>query len=240
MQNHLEFNALLFLRQHQFPWNKYLNTTLAVGIGPSYATEIPEVETVQHDKTSQILNCVILEFTLAHPKKFPRWDFVTRIHHRAGAFRVFLSDSCYGAAPDNDAMIYRMLNYVSSGIVPPSSPSNVSATFSDSSITVTWAAPQPGTYPIGGYAIYKGTSSGGESLTPISTVGATVTTWTDTSVVLGSTYYYYIKAYDTGSPPNYSTPSGEVTPYQVAGAIRDDGMVPAESAQLPGVPNIGI
>jgi len=85
MQNHLEFNALLFLRQHQFPWNKYLNTTLAVGIGPSYATEIPEVETVQHDKTSQILNCVILEFTLAHPKKFPRWDFVTRIHHRSGA-----------------------------------------------------------------------------------------------------------------------------------------------------------
>ena len=178
--------------------------------------------------------------SLTDTAKIATLNYYNPVPVPSGAFRVFLSDSYYGAAPDNDAMIYRMLNYVSSGVVPPSPPSNVSATFSDSSITVTWAAPQLGTYPIGGYAIYKGTSSGGESLTPISTVGATVTTWTDTSVVLGSTYYYYIKAYDTGSPPNYSTPSGEVPPYQVAGAIRDDGMVPAESAQLPGVPNIGI
>ena len=46
-----------------------------------------------------------------------------------------------------------------------------------------------------GYNIYRGTSPGGESSTPINTGGPVVgLTYTDTNTVSGTKYYYYVKA----------------------------------------------
>jgi photosystem II stability/assembly factor-like uncharacterized protein len=93
----------------------------------------------------------------------------------------------------------------------PFPPQNLSLTFSDSSVTLTWDTPPPqGTYPIAGYKIYKGISSGGESSTPIASIPASINTYTDTNVSSGITYYYYVKAFDNQNPPNYSEPSKEV------------------------------
>ncbi len=94
----------------------------------------------------------------------------------------------------------------------PSSPKNLTVALSsnNSSAILNWTPSTKGTNPIKGYAIYRGTSSGGESTTPIDTVNASITTYTDINVTAGTTYYYYIKAYDNQSPPNYSTPSNEV------------------------------
>jgi len=92
-------------------------------------------------------------------------------------------------------------------------PQNLSASFSNSSVILTWTPSQPGTYPIAGYVIYKGTSSGSEFSTPVATIPANTNTtaYTDTNVTSGTTYYYYVKAFDDQSPPNYSEPSNEVS-----------------------------
>jgi len=93
----------------------------------------------------------------------------------------------------------------------PSSPTNLSAFSSNSSITLNWSPSQQGEYPISGYTIYKGASSQTESFSLIATVDATTTTYTDSNVALGTTYYYYMKAFDNQSPPNYSNPSNVVS-----------------------------
>jgi hypothetical protein len=96
-------------------------------------------------------------------------------------------------------------------VSPPTAPSNLQATTSTSSITLSWTASTQGTYPIAGYAIYRGTSQGNESPTPIATVGSDTTTYTDTDVISGITYYYYVKAFDNENPPNYSQASNEIS-----------------------------
>jgi len=105
----------------------------------------------------------------------------------------------------------RALSLPSFVLFPPSAPSNLQATASTSSITLSWSPSTQGTYPIAGYAIYRGTSQGNESPTPIATVGSDITTYTDTDVISGITYYYYVKAFDNQNPPNYSLSSNEVS-----------------------------
>jgi|SRR5579871_144957 len=73
-------------------------------------------------------------------------------------------------------------------------------------ISVNWtASPSAG---VTGYNIYRGTSPGGESATPLN-VGGPVsgTTFTDTTAVSGTTYYYFIKATDgiSESAPSLET-----------------------------------
>ncbi len=101
-------------------------------------------------------------------------------------------------------------NLYAVGISPPTKPSNLSATPTDTEIILKWSKSRGGTYPIAGYAIYRGTSPGGEESNPIATVSANVTTYTDTNVQKGVLYYYYVKAFDNQNPPNYSDPSNEV------------------------------
>ena len=50
---------------------------------------------------------------------------------------------------------------------------------------------------------------GGESSTPTATVGTT--TYVDSNVTKGTTYYYHVKAFDNQNPPNYSDPSNEAS-----------------------------
>ncbi len=93
----------------------------------------------------------------------------------------------------------------------PSAPKNLTTTVSNKTIILNWSPSTQGTYPIAGYAIYRGTILGGESSVPIGTVNASTTTYTDTNVTSGTTYYYYVKAYDNQSPANYSEPSNGVS-----------------------------
>lgn len=66
-------------------------------------------------------------------------------------------------------------------------------------------------YEITGYAVYRGTSPGEEVL--IATVDASTTTYTDTYVRSGETYYYYVKSVENlfQEIEVYSQPSGEAT-----------------------------
>ena len=90
-QTHFELNPIVFIaRWRNFPWNKTLPTTLAIGDGLSIATETPKLEVKRRGRkdTSKVLNYVMAELTLSLPE-YPRWAAVARYHHRSGMFGVF-------------------------------------------------------------------------------------------------------------------------------------------------------
>lgn len=86
-QDHWEFNGLFSLRWLPFPWDAYLDTTTAFGIGLSYASEKPPFEK-NHEGNSQLLAYLQAEAEFGLPA-VPRWKAVCRIHHRSGMFGTF-------------------------------------------------------------------------------------------------------------------------------------------------------
>lgn len=94
-QHHWEFNGLFTLRWLTFPWNKYIDTTIAIGEGLSYATETPKLEAETHKNSLQFLNYLMMELTFALPET-PKWSLAVRIHHQSGIFGIF--DGVQGAS----------------------------------------------------------------------------------------------------------------------------------------------
>ncbi len=83
-----EFNGLIIGRWHLFPWDKYLDTSFAVGDGISHYTEVSKVEKADDEDSQRTINYLLFELTLGLPQH-PRWDMVVRIHHRSGIFGVY-------------------------------------------------------------------------------------------------------------------------------------------------------
>src|SRR5439155_1451191 len=79
----------------------------------------------------------------------------------------------------------------------PGSPA-LSATAGDTTVDLAWTAPDPGTSPISAYRVYRGTTSGGESL--IAELGD-VHAYQETGLTDGTTYYYEVAA-GNGSDPH--------------------------------------
>ena len=77
-----QFTGLLTGRWHWFPWDKYLDTSLAVGDGVSYNTKVSKIEKEDDAEAIRWLNYLLVEVTFKVPK-YPRWDLVYRIHHRS-------------------------------------------------------------------------------------------------------------------------------------------------------------
>ena len=59
-----------------------MDTSFAVGDGLSYNTHTSDVEKDDDEDAGRWLNYLMFEVTLGLPK-YPRWDFVYRIHHRS-------------------------------------------------------------------------------------------------------------------------------------------------------------
>jgi len=75
---------------------------------------------------------------------------------------------------------------------PPSAPINLAATSGNAQVILTWQPPaSDGGSAITNYRVYRGATSGGEAL--LSTLGV-VTSYTDTAVTNGLTYYYQVTA----------------------------------------------
>jgi len=87
-QNHEELNGLVAIRWYPFPWDHYLDTDFAAGVGLSYATELPEFEVANHDEAAQFLAYILLELEF-RPQSWKDWSVVLRSHHRSGAFELF-------------------------------------------------------------------------------------------------------------------------------------------------------
>jgi cellulose 1,4-beta-cellobiosidase len=86
-----------------------------------------------------------------------------------------------------------------------SAPTGVTATVSGSSIVISWTAVSNAT----GYSVYRGTTSGGEGTTAIGT--STTTSYTDSSVTAGTTYYYTVKATSSTSASGASNEANATT-----------------------------
>ena len=88
-QDHVELAASINARWITFPWNRYLETTAAVGGGLSVATEVPVLE--KRDPSNRdagaLLHYMLFEAAFGLPNS--RWSVVTRIHHRSGVFGLF-------------------------------------------------------------------------------------------------------------------------------------------------------
>jgi fibronectin type 3 domain-containing protein len=84
-------------------------------------------------------------------------------------------------------------------IPPPSAPTGVVATAGHTAIALNWTPAATATT----YNVYRGTTPGGEGATPIAT-GLTTTSFTDTSLTDGTTYYYRITAVNAGGESGQS------------------------------------
>lgn len=87
-----EFDPYLIFRFSSFPWNHYIDTSLAIGEGASYVTAIPSLEQKDNVSTKHLLNFLMFEATFAHPS-YRQWQLLTRIHHRSGAFGLYNADN---------------------------------------------------------------------------------------------------------------------------------------------------
>jgi hypothetical protein len=90
-QDHWEFNALLTARWELFPWDHYLDTSFALGTGPSYATNTPEIEVERSDESEHLLAYMLVELEFVLPSR-PNVALITRIHHRSNAFGLVAED----------------------------------------------------------------------------------------------------------------------------------------------------
>jgi fibronectin type 3 domain-containing protein len=88
---------------------------------------------------------------------------------------------------------------------PPEDPATLTAALSGSTIILNWTESVDGT----GYNIYRGTSSGAEGTVPYATVGsASTNTFTDTSVLPVTSYYYIVSAIPTSAEYKPSNEAG--------------------------------
>ncbi len=91
LQRHWEFNGLGVYRWHTFPWDRHINTSVAFGLGLSYALDKPAFEVQAHEKSNRLLVYILVELAVALPRA-PRWEIVARIHHRSAAYGIFEND----------------------------------------------------------------------------------------------------------------------------------------------------
>jgi F5/8 type C domain/Fibronectin type III domain len=73
----------------------------------------------------------------------------------------------------------------------PSGPANLTSTSASGSVTLHWTASSGGPTS---YSIYRGTKSDGEATTAVGSVSGTTTTYTDTGLTNGSSYFYVVAA----------------------------------------------
>ncbi len=87
-QDHYELNGLYAVRWYPLPWDGVVESNVAVGLGLSYASEIPEFENDNHGKEEQLLAYILIEAEF-QPRRWGNWSWVIRSHHRSGAFGLF-------------------------------------------------------------------------------------------------------------------------------------------------------
>ncbi len=88
----------------------------------------------------------------------------------------------------------------------PTAPGNLVATASGTTIGLSWSAATGAT----SYNVYRGTSAGGEGTRAYKT-GVTGTSFSDTGVSTGSTYYYFVTAVNAAGESGHSSEGSATT-----------------------------
>jgi|GEM_PF-1400710 len=110
---------------------------------------------------------------------------------------------------------------------PVSAPTNLAATAGNASVSLSWTA---STNAIS-YSLYRSTTSGGEGATPIAS-GISGTTFNNTGLTNGTTYYYKVAAVSAGFSSAQST-EASATPVATA-------PIPADVTATAGVGSVSV
>lgn len=87
-QRHVEINApIVTARWTAPPWSGWIDSTVAYGIGLSYAAEKPRLEQRFSGATEQVMVYWMIEVDAALPAE--DWRLVGRLHHRSVAYGAF-------------------------------------------------------------------------------------------------------------------------------------------------------
>ncbi len=121
-------------------------------------------------------------------------------------FPTVVNGKVYVPTGSSAITVYGLLPTVS----VPSTPTGVTATAQNGSVTLSWTA----SAGAASYNVYRGATAGGEAAAPLHS-GLTATTYTDSGLTNGATYYYTIAAVNSGGT---SAPSAEVHAVPVAPA----------------------
>ena len=89
-QSHWEVNALGVARWRRFPWSETVRTTLAYGLGVSYATEVPAAEVGLNGTSERFLVYWVAELEIGPPDA--PWSALARLHHRSTGFGLLGED----------------------------------------------------------------------------------------------------------------------------------------------------
>ena len=91
IQDHWEFNALGAVRWEPFWWDRHLETSVAFGLGPSFATDTPKAEVQNEGESQNFMLYWMMELALSLPEK-PDLALITRIHHRSEAYGLIADE----------------------------------------------------------------------------------------------------------------------------------------------------
>jgi hypothetical protein len=89
-EHHWEFNGALVGRWRGFPWRETIPTSVAFGIGPSYATEVPLQEIARDGQSARLLIYWMAEFEMGLPDR--PWSAIARLHHRSSGYGALAED----------------------------------------------------------------------------------------------------------------------------------------------------
>lgn len=88
-QKHVEFAGSINARWITFPWDRYLDTSVAIGGGLSVTSEVPVLEKrdPNNSHAATLLHYLVIEAEVGLPSS--SWSLVARVHHRSGIFGLF-------------------------------------------------------------------------------------------------------------------------------------------------------
>ena len=114
----------------------------------------------------------------------------------------------------------------------PSAPQSLAATAGSGSVTLSWSAPASnGGSAVTGYNVYRGTTAGGESATPVAS-NVTTTSFTDTGRTNGTTYYYRVAAVNSvGTSPQSNEASATPQAVQASVPSAPQGLAATAASQ---------
>jgi F5/8 type C domain len=110
---------------------------------------------------------------------------------------------------------------------PPAAPAGLVATAGNGAVALTWTASAGAT----SYSIYRGTAAGAEGATAVGT--STSSSFTNTGLTNGTTYYYKVTATDTAGT-SASSAEAHATPAAGSGALLLSQGEPATASSLEG------
>jgi len=123
------------------------------------------------------------------PSTSPPARFSASMAYDPAAGNMVLFGGYSSSGPLNDTWAYQATATV------PTAPTGLAATSGDAQVSLSWTAPSSdGGSTITGYNVYEGTSSGGESSTPVNSSLVTGTSYTVTSLTNGTKYYFTVEA----------------------------------------------